>query len=317
MTAARPLVSVLIPTADRPVFVLRAVRSALAQTVRDLEVVVVVDGPGEETQRALREVGDPRLRVATLPRRLGEGGARNAGLAEASGEWVAFLDDDDEWLPEKLELQLEAARSSASPDPVITCRVIARGAGPDFVWPRRPPRQDEPLSEYLLLRRSVFAGQQLIQPSTLLFRARLGRKVRYRTGLPRHTDWEWLLRAERLDGVAIEFVRSNEPLAVWSIDEHRPRVSAAPDWHGSLVSLRDFHDLLTARAYGSSLLTMVGRDAARARSWKALWSLPLEAFRRGRPAALDVLLFLGVWLIPSDLSRRVRGLLWRGLPGPE
>ncbi|MBY0277507.1 glycosyltransferase, partial [Candidatus Binatia bacterium] len=73
--AAEPLVTVVIPTADRPQLVLRAVLTALAQTERRIEVVVVVDGPDPATTRALATLDDPRLRVLELPARGGVGAA--------------------------------------------------------------------------------------------------------------------------------------------------------------------------------------------------------------------------------------------------
>ena len=73
----------------------------------------MVDGPDEATTSALAEVDDPRLRVVELASRSGPGGARNAGVAESRGEWVAFLDDDDLWHPRKLEVVILMARVAA------------------------------------------------------------------------------------------------------------------------------------------------------------------------------------------------------------
>src|ERR1700743_3192727 len=104
-----PIVSIVIPTAGRPQLVLAAARSVLAQTVTDIELIVVVDGPDPDTEAALTTVADPRLRVLRNPASVGPGQSRNVGLAAARGDWVAFLDDDDEWLPQKLARQLAAA----------------------------------------------------------------------------------------------------------------------------------------------------------------------------------------------------------------
>ena len=101
-----PLVSVVIPTRNRSGLVVRAVSSALAQTYGDIEVIVVVDGPDQGTAEALERVNDPRLKIVQLPESVGGSDARNAGVKAADGAWVAFLDDDDEWLPEKIQKQL-------------------------------------------------------------------------------------------------------------------------------------------------------------------------------------------------------------------
>src|SRR3954471_3920817 len=104
-----PRVSVVVPTHNRADVVGRAVASVLAQTERDLEVIVVDDASTDGTAQRLAELakGDDRIRIIANAVALGGGGARNAGIAASRGQWVAFLDDDDEWLPAKLAIQLE------------------------------------------------------------------------------------------------------------------------------------------------------------------------------------------------------------------
>ena len=119
MKDSKPTVSVVIPTRNRPDLVVRAVRSALEQTFGDLEVVVIMDGPDAATKAALAKIHDIRLRSLELPLSLGGAAARNAGVRAATGEWIAFLDDDDEWLAGKLARQLEVAHESEAPEPII------------------------------------------------------------------------------------------------------------------------------------------------------------------------------------------------------
>ena len=97
------LVSVVIPTLDRPKLLLRAIDSVLRQTYQEIEVIVVVDRPDPDTVSAVQSVNDPRVRLIVNPYSSTAAGARNAGADHATGEWIAFLDDDDEWLPNKLE----------------------------------------------------------------------------------------------------------------------------------------------------------------------------------------------------------------------
>src|SRR5579859_2653801 len=98
-----PVVSVIIPTVRRPTLLARAADSVLTQTMRDLELIVIVDGPDDATVASLATIRDDRLRVIQIPSSIGPGNARNAGAATARAPWIAFLDDDDEWLPQKLE----------------------------------------------------------------------------------------------------------------------------------------------------------------------------------------------------------------------
>ena len=94
-----PLVSAIIPTRHRPQLLERAVASALAQTWSALDVVVVDDA--SEPEMRLPAFEDPRVHVVRLSEPSGPGAARNAGIARARGELIAFLDDDDEWRPDK------------------------------------------------------------------------------------------------------------------------------------------------------------------------------------------------------------------------
>jgi len=107
---ARPEVSVVIPTRNRWPFLSHTLASALAQESVSLEVVVVDDGSDDQTPERLPAVGDPRVRVFRHERGLGVARARNKGIEEARGAWIAFLDDDDTWAPAKLRTQLAALR---------------------------------------------------------------------------------------------------------------------------------------------------------------------------------------------------------------
>lgn len=115
-----PLISVIIPTFNRPQLLIeRALRSVLAQDHAPLEILVITDGPDPATEMALSAVHDSRLRTLTLPQNAGPSAVRNFGVREARGQWIAFLDDDDEWGPEKLTRQLECALQSPFPLPLV------------------------------------------------------------------------------------------------------------------------------------------------------------------------------------------------------
>lgn len=102
-----PKVSVVIPTYNRAGTVPRAIESVLAQTVTDLEVIVVDDGSSDDTGKALGDLFGDRIRYFAQTNQ-GASVARNKGVEEARGEWIAFLDSDDLWESEKLEWQLKA-----------------------------------------------------------------------------------------------------------------------------------------------------------------------------------------------------------------
>lgn len=102
-----PTVSVVIPTYNRAGKVRNAIESALAQTVTDVEVIVVDDGSSDDTGKILEEVFGDRIRYYAQVNQ-GVSVARNKGVEEARGEWIAFLDSDDFWEQDKLEWQFKA-----------------------------------------------------------------------------------------------------------------------------------------------------------------------------------------------------------------
>ena len=106
---SEPRVSVVIPAYRRDDVLGRAIDSALAQTV-DVEVLVVDDGSEDDTAAVVAAYGD-RVRYLVHDRNRGVSAARNTGVAAANGEYVAFLDSDDEWLPRKLAAQLDRIES--------------------------------------------------------------------------------------------------------------------------------------------------------------------------------------------------------------
>ncbi len=108
MEERNKLVSVVIPTYNRAELVERAVRSALSQTYSDLEVIVVDDASTDDTGDRLKTLQDNDQRVRYIRHDLNRGAqaARNTGIRVSNGEYIAFLDSDDEWLPQKINLQM-------------------------------------------------------------------------------------------------------------------------------------------------------------------------------------------------------------------
>jgi glycosyltransferase involved in cell wall biosynthesis len=305
--ADRRLVSAIIPTRNRPGLVCRAVRSVLAQTYRYVEAVVVIDGPDERTEQALSALSDARLRTVRLPRSQGGATARNAGVRAAAGEWIAFLDDDDEWLEHKLQSQMDAAAHSPHRYPILCSQLIARSPLGDYVWPRRVPAPGEPLSEYLFARKGLFQGEGLIQSTMILVPRGLLLEVPFADGLPGHQDWDWILRAAKTEGTGIQFVP--EPLAIWYIEEGRQSVSGELAWRHSLNWINQSRHLVTPRAYASFVMTSASARAAQNGTWSAFLPLLTHSLRYGRPKPIDFLVFLAIWLIPQPVRWRLRSLL--------
>jgi len=102
-----PLVSVIIPTYNRAGYLSQTLKSVLEQTYRDIEVIVVDDGSTDNTTEVVASFNDSRIRYLKQDHRGLPAIGRNTGLKAASGDYIAFLDDDDLWMPEKIEKQLD------------------------------------------------------------------------------------------------------------------------------------------------------------------------------------------------------------------
>lgn len=193
-----PLISVIIPTRDRPVLLRRAVQSVLSQDYPGpIECLIVFD----QSEPANPEVAVPPGRILRLlrnERSPGLAGARNSGAFAAQGTYLAFLDDDDEWLPSKLRLQVEALRryghAKVSATGIVVCygrRQVAR----------IPPESGDWFREFLRSRRME------IHPSTILVERRafweeigpVDESIPGSYG----EDYDWLLRAAKVTPFAI------------------------------------------------------------------------------------------------------------------
>ena len=190
-------VSVVLPTRGRPRLLREAVRSVLGQTVAPSEIVVVDDGGGGEAERVLspiRQAAGMPVRVVEGPGR-GPGAARNAGMAEATGELVAFLDDDDLWLPKKLEWQVEWFLRAPSVGVVGTLWTLwteAEGIeGVEGAVGRKPPRLRR------VSRRALMKANRLATSGVVVRRKCVERCGRFDESLALAQDWELWLRMAR------------------------------------------------------------------------------------------------------------------------
>ncbi len=178
-------VSVVIPSHNRSRLVVRALDSILSQTRPADEILVVDDGSEDDTVERIRGQ-QPAVRVVAQPHS-GVSAARNRGIRESTGEWIAFLDSDDEWLPTKLEKQLDAL--AASPD-LSLCHT-------DEIWIRRG-RRVKPMEKHRKYGGEIFERCLplcVISPSSAILHRRLFDEVGlFDESLPACEDYDLWLR---------------------------------------------------------------------------------------------------------------------------
>jgi glycosyltransferase involved in cell wall biosynthesis len=180
-------VSVVIPTRDRCRVVAGTVRRTLAQRCVELEVIVVDDGSRDATAEALEALDDARVTVLRNARSRGVANARNRGIERAAYPWIAFLDDDDRWSPDKLRIQLDIARAHDA-DFVYSAGVAVEADG--RVLYASPAVAPEELRRDIRSRNLVFAGS-----SNVLVRADLVRRLGgFDERLHHIADWDLWIR---------------------------------------------------------------------------------------------------------------------------
>ena len=314
------LVSAIIPTRNRPRLVLRAVKSALEQTYPSVEVVVVVDGPDHETVQILEDLADARVRVIALAENVGGSEARNIGVRAARGEWIALLDDDDEWLPKKLTRQMAALDALESKNVVLSCKYVEQSAQESRVYPVRLPDPGETMDAYLCCPRGFRTGGELLQTSTLVVSKSLMIAVPFVLGLKRGQDFIWLIRAAGVGHAALHIVP--EVLSMFnagSFSDDR-RVSSKPNWRSFYSCARDNRALFTRDAYAYCIGTRILTDVIKCQEpFLVKARLLAECIGYGSASVKCVIVFLYVWMVPqgkrSWLGESLRVMTKRVAPG--
>jgi glycosyltransferase involved in cell wall biosynthesis len=263
-----PSVSVVIPTTLR-----QSLRDAI-QSVRlqdhggATEVLAIVDrARGDCSEKELRLIADADRAVFTGGGR-GAGHARNAGVAAADSDLIAFLDDDDEWLPGKLRAQTTLLRSQpgSGREYVAGSRVVQRHCRTGRLSSAAPSAiiaPGERIENYLFLRRRPRMARSGFFTSSLLVHRELAGAVEWNEQLRRHQDWDWLLRAQRFHNA--KFVQVPDVGAVCTVGS-RGSISARADWGSSLAWARSWKHYWSEQTYVDFVAGQSLRYAIQARS---------------------------------------------------
>lgn len=270
-------VSVVIPAYNRREQAIAAARSSLAQGLPPIEVIIVDDGSSDGIEQVDLAAIDPRIRLVRHATNLGGGAARNSGIDAARGDWIALLDSDDEWLPDKLERQFARIEADGEgPDIVAAANVLMRVHGePDRPYNAYPRPAGTPLSEWYLI------GKCTYQTSTLLLPTVLARTVRFDPRLKRHQDWDFTLR---LEAAGARFSYVHDCLAIYDSPPAQTRISQVRtsqptlDWFASaawLTTPRARHIFYMNNCYEIDV------ERSHATAWRRL-----AAFSLGYPLGL-------------------------------
>ena len=276
----RPRVSVIVPTHNRPDASVRAIRSVLDQTFADFELLVIDDASSDDTAERCEAVDDPRVTLHRQPINGGVARARNAGMRQARGRYLAFLDSDDLWEPTKLARQVALLESLPAECGMVYCGMrMSRADGSERIV---TPTHRGDLAELMLRENVILPGGS----GPVMRRSALATVGFFDPRLPAIEDYDYWLRLAQL--YIIDFVP--EPLCIYDDaepdgQERRSRHIARNIRAREMFFDKHQHALRRAGEARAFLWQTVDRclrprvtDAATARrlAWRALREQPTD-----------------------------------------
>ena len=280
-----PFFSVVIPVYNRAALLGQALRSVLAQSERDFEIVVVDDGSADNPSRTVEELADPRI-VFVRQENRGGGAARNTGIDKARGRFVAFLDSDDVFLPHHLAAMRRLVENA--PGTAGYARIVVdRGEGRTFLKPPRAIRAGEDMATYLLCDRGF------IPTSTMVVERKIAEAVRFHENLAAAEDTDFAIR---LSLAGQRFLMAEEPGVHWNDSGDPNRLSAGRKSATMRQWIEDLRPRIPAKAYYGCLGWAYAKHVAMSDPLAAL-KLYLAALVRGcyRPSLAGIV-FLQIFL---------------------
>lgn len=268
-----PLFSIVVPAYLRDESIAPTLQSVAEQTFSDWECIVVDDGsPNSAVLKAeVAAMGDPRFKYVWQENG-GGSSARNTGVQYASGRFIAYLDSDDLFLPNKLERIAQDLPPDDAKVCIFSYVLMRRGEGADWLRPERPLRPEEDLIDY------YFAENQHFNSSALVTPRKLALEIPWDSTLRKMQDVDLLVR---LNANNVTFVMIEEPLSVWVDTTEKNRVSRHPGYEAPLTWLNQNRHLLSERAVYGFQATMLAYFVAQQHPFTALRYL-CDGWLKGR-----------------------------------
>lgn len=281
------LVSVIIPNYNRTTTLQRAIRSVLVQTYNKFEVIVVDDCSPKDPQPYLNELKDDRIKLVRHAENLHGGAARNTGVKEASGQFIAFLDSDDEWLPDHLAQRVAQMSKNPNCQGIYGALQIYRDGKKAEKTPVRPLKEGEEMLDYLL------SGRCKAQTSTLFFRKSAFEKVKFNPSLFQHQDYELNIRFHKNfpDG----FCCSSEVTAKLHISSTLPSITKKTHHTSCLSVMKKYSQNITFNNLYRYCLNMAGDAIKNSKDHKFIKEYLMLLIKNRAPRSIKEKLYLQIW----------------------
>lgn len=247
-------IGIVIVTKNRPAEVLDALHSVMNQTKKADEIVVVIDGFDATTENVLQ--GIENVKVIKYYHSVGASGARTTGALSLSTEWICFLDDDDLFINNKIEVISQAIDESGADIDFIFSRYYRYDGKRMKIIPYTNFNGEYPMAEYLFARPKFSKNDRQIQTSSIAVRRSVYLAAPFRR-IPKHQDWDWLISATNNKEKRVKYISS--PLAVWRDIEESKSLGKSINPQFSLEFINYVRDNygISKKSYGDFLLCVV------------------------------------------------------------
>ncbi len=270
------LISVIIPTYNRANLIPRAIASVQEQSYQNWEIIVVDDASSDDTERVIQHINSDRLKYIRHQTNLGGSAARNTGIKHARGEYIAFLDSDDVWLPDKLKYQLAAVIQYDDRDNLVCYSQFQKSFQVFYqrsILPQRGKQENETVADYFWL-----SGGEMLT-STLLISRNIAMATLFKSDLAKHQDLDFMLRLEQQEA---KFIFVTQVLAVWHNEPRSDSISKKANYQLSLDWIEQYKLQISERAFQGFLLKEIVPKMIREPESKAqATNLIFKAWREG------------------------------------
>ncbi|WP_203332308.1 glycosyltransferase family 2 protein [Planococcus beigongshangi] len=305
MNSSAPAVSVVIPTYNRAQFIERTINSVLQQTFGDFEIIVVDDASNDNTEEVVKNINDSRIRYVRLPNNTNGTRPRNYGIELSTGKFIAFLDSDDEWMPEKLEKQLNFILASVKGIDNIMCFT---GLVLDDEFSRITKR-NKPYINGMDIMSYIFLGGNTVQTSTYMVSSSLAKAVKFDSDLRKHQDWDFCLR---LRNNRAEFLYLDECLSIWHVGNRKDRLSNAnSNGNSSLEWLESKKGQLSLSTQSIFQLIVTVDDLVMKKKYNRAALLAIKSLVKRKIGFFAFLRITARIVLPSHLRSEISSVLSR------
>ena len=285
-----PEVSVVIPTYNRAESIGDFIASVLNQTFQNYEIIIVNDGSTDETEIQISKFSDARIKLISHQINKGAPAARNTGIRTSQGEFIAFLDSDDRWLPEKLQIQTDYLKNSPK---IGSCSTGYYKYKPEIGFiASKPENPGANWLKHLLTTMDLSFGTTLLVRKICFDKSGL-----FDENFPRHEDWDWVLsylkyyKHHVIEQPLVEIIRSSgvdpEKIEIANkmlLDKHYAQFYQFGNRYGRKVEAKRWTEV--AQAYFNARKTGKGIKFL----WKAFLLNPAQT-----PGTFFALLDSNIW----------------------